>query len=61
MAERAGMSQSAVSRIWRAFALQPHRSEAFKLSSDPFVVEKVRDIGCPHREANPSGCTPFDP
>lgn len=44
MAQRAGMSQSAVSRIWRAFALQPHRSETFKLSSDPFFVEKVRDI-----------------
>lgn len=44
MAERSGMSQSAVSRIWRAFALQPHRSETFKLSSDPFFVEKVRDI-----------------
>jgi transposase len=38
------MSQSAVSRIWRAFALQPHRSETFKLSRDPLFVEKVRDI-----------------
>jgi transposase len=36
MAEVAGMSQSAVSRIWRAFTLQPHREEHFKLSSDPF-------------------------
>jgi transposase len=44
MAERAGMSQSAVSRIWRAFALQPHRSETFKLSKDPLFIEKVRDI-----------------
>jgi transposase len=35
MARRAGMSQSAVSRIWRAFGLRPHRSETFKLSSDP--------------------------
>lgn len=38
------MSQSAVSRIWRAFALQPHRSETFKLSRDPLFIEKVRDI-----------------
>ena len=44
MAERAGLSQSAISRIWRAFALQPHRSETFKLSSDPMFIEKVRDI-----------------
>ncbi len=44
MAQRAGMSQSAVSRIWRAFALQPHRSETFKLSHDPLFIEKVRDI-----------------
>jgi len=33
-----------VSRIWRAFGLQPHRVENFKLSTDPFFVEKVRDI-----------------
>ena len=44
MARRAGMSQSAVSRIWRAFGLQPHRVEAFKLSSDPAFVDKVRDV-----------------
>ena len=44
MAKAAGMSQSAVSRIWRAFSLQPHRSETFKLSTDPLFVEKVRDI-----------------
>lgn len=44
MAKATGMSQSAVSRIWRAFALQPHCVETFKLSSDPFFVEKVRDI-----------------
>jgi transposase len=44
MAARSGMSQSAVSRIWRAFALQPHRSETFKLSKDPQFIEKVRDI-----------------
>lgn len=44
MARRCGMSQSTVSRMWRAFALQPHRSETFKLSRDPLFVEKVRDI-----------------
>ena len=44
MARRCGMSQSAVSRIWRAFALQPHRSETFKLSRDPLFVEKVREL-----------------
>jgi transposase len=44
MARRTGLTQSAVSRIWRAFALQPHRSETFKLSSDPLFIEKVRDI-----------------
>ncbi len=44
MARRSGLSQSAVSRIWRAFALQPHRSESFKLSPDPLFIEKVRDI-----------------
>jgi len=44
LARRCGMSQSAVSRIGRAFALQPHRSETFKLSRDPLVIEKVRDI-----------------
>ena len=44
MARRCGMSQSAVSRIWRALALQPHRSETFKLSRDPLFIEKVRDI-----------------
>ncbi len=44
MAEKTGMSQSAVSRIWRAFSLQPHRQETFKLSKDPLFVEKVRDI-----------------
>ena len=44
MAREAGLSQTAVSRIWRAFGLQPHRQETFKLSSDPLCVEKVRDI-----------------
>jgi transposase len=36
------VSQMAVTRIWRAFGLQPHRQETFKLSSDPLFVEKVR-------------------
>lgn len=44
MAKRCGLSQSAVSRIWRAFALQPHRVETFKLSKDPLFIEKVRDV-----------------
>lgn len=44
MAEKLGLSQSAVSRIWRAFGLQPHRQETFKLSTDPLFVEKTRDI-----------------
>ncbi|MFI7290656.1 helix-turn-helix domain-containing protein, partial [Streptomyces anulatus] len=41
MAAATGMSQSAVSRIWRAFALAPHRSQTFKLSTDPFFIDKV--------------------
>src|SRR3954447_18576754 len=44
MAEAAGMSQSAVGRIWRSFGLKPHLRETFKLSTDPFFVEKVRDV-----------------
>ena len=44
MAKACGLSQSSVSRIWRAFALRPHRTETFKLSKDPLFVEKVRDI-----------------
>ena len=44
MAKAAGMSQTAVSRIWRAFGLKPHLRENFKFSTDPFFVEKVRDI-----------------
>jgi hypothetical protein len=43
MAARAGMSPAAVSRIWRAFGLAPHRHEAWKLSTDPLFVDKVRD------------------
>ena len=44
MARATHLSRATVSRIWRAFGLQPHRTETFKLSSDPFFVEKVRDI-----------------
>ncbi|MBK8763702.1 MAG: IS630 family transposase [Steroidobacteraceae bacterium] len=44
MAGEMKMSQTAISRIWRAFGLQPHRQETFKLSTDPLFVEKVRDI-----------------
>jgi transposase len=39
-----GLSQTAVARIWRAFGLRPHLRESFKLSTDPFFVEKVRDV-----------------
>ncbi len=44
LAQQAGLSQSAVVRIWHSFGLQPHRSETFKLSTDPYLVEKVRDV-----------------
>jgi len=44
MARRCGLSQTAVSRIWRAFSLRPHRVKTFKLSKDPLFIEKVRDI-----------------
>src|SRR5215510_2415729 len=44
MAKATGVSTSTVHRIWRAFSLQPHRIETFKLSTDPQFVEKVRDI-----------------
>jgi transposase len=44
MAKKVGLTQTAVSRIWRAFGLQPHRSDGFILSNDPLLVDKVRDI-----------------
>jgi transposase len=44
MATQMGLSQSTVSRIWRAFGLQPHRSETFKLSTDPYFLDKVHDV-----------------
>lgn len=42
MAEHLGMSQSTVSRVWRAFGLAPHKQDSWKLSSDPLFVDKVR-------------------
>ena len=44
LARDLGLSQTAVARIWRAFGLKPHLRESFKLSTDPFFVEKVRDV-----------------
>jgi transposase len=44
MAQAIGLSHMTVSRIWKAFGLQPHRTETFKLSPDPLLVEKVRDV-----------------
>lgn len=44
MANEMSLSQTAVSRIWRAFGLQPHRQETFKLSTDPQFIAKTRDI-----------------
>src|SRR5579862_8563808 len=44
LAKTTGLSRMTISRIWRAFGLQPHRSETFKLSPDPLLIEKVRDI-----------------
>ena len=44
MAAATGLSQTAVSRIWRAFSLKPHLIETWKLSTDPQFIEKVRDV-----------------
>src|SRR5215204_2618414 len=44
MAAQVGLTQTAVSRIWRAFGLQPHRQDTFKLSKDPLFVEKIHDV-----------------
>jgi transposase len=44
MAAKAGMSHTMVGRIWRAFGLKPHRTESFKLSPDPQLIDKVRDV-----------------
>ncbi len=44
MAAEVGLNQTAVSRIWRAFGLQPHRQDTWKLSKDPLFIDKVRDV-----------------
>jgi transposase len=44
MARQVGLSQTAVSRIWRAFGLKPHLTETWKLSTDPQFIDKVRDV-----------------
>jgi len=44
LAKQTGVSKSTVQRVWSAFGLKPHRTESFKLSTDPFFVDKVRDI-----------------
>jgi len=44
MADATGLSKSTVQRVWSAFGVQPHRQKNFKLSTDPFFVEKVHDI-----------------
>ena len=44
LAQQLGMSQSSISRIWRAFGLQPHRSKSFSLLQDPQLIEKIPDI-----------------
>jgi len=44
MAKATGLSRMTISRIWQAFGLQPHRTDSFKLSPDPLLIEKVRDI-----------------
>jgi transposase/transposase-like protein len=44
MAKAAGISHAMVGRIWRTFRLQPHRTESFKLSPDPQLVDKIRDV-----------------
>jgi transposase len=44
MAQRSGLSRSTIGRIWRDFGLKPHRTDTFKLSTDPLFVEKVVDV-----------------
>src|SRR2546427_4841019 len=44
MAKASGLSRMTVSRVWKAFGLQPHRTESFKLSPDPLLIDKVRDV-----------------
>src|SRR5262245_27359351 len=44
LAKASGLGRTTIQQIWRAFGLQPHRTETFKLSTDPLLIEKVRDI-----------------
>lgn len=44
MAQASGLSQTAISKIWRAFGLKPHRLDSFKLSTDPHFIDKVHDV-----------------
>jgi transposase len=44
LAKVTGLSFSTIGRIWRAFGLQPHRTDTFKLSTDPLFIDKVRDV-----------------
>jgi transposase len=44
MAKASGLGRTTISEVWRAFRLQPHRTETFKLSKDPLLIDKVRDI-----------------
>jgi hypothetical protein len=56
MAERSGLSKSAIGRIWRKSGLKPHLAGTFKLSTDPFFVEKVVDVvGAVPRPAGTGG------
>ena len=48
MAKATGFSHMTISRVWRAFGLQPHRTETFKLSPDPLLIPKIRDIVGPY-------------
>jgi transcriptional regulator with XRE-family HTH domain len=70
LAQASGLSRMTISRIWRAFCLQPHRTDTFKLSPDPLLIEKVRDtaalewkasrvIGQLHRRHRSSEFRPF--
>ncbi len=65
MAKATGLSHMTIARVWRAFGLQPHRTGTFKLSPDPLLIDKVRDIvlvaarqprrEVPHRERTGPG------
>src|SRR3954451_2219881 len=55
LAKEVGLNQTAVHRIWKAFGLQPHRTETFKLSTDPQFVAKVRDVVGLYLTPRPSG------